>query len=867
MDSQGGLTRHIIEEDAPPPAPEAVPASWDASNQTATGHERWQAKQKAKHARAAKLKALRQSQEQTCLPFTPAGLILAPIRNTKREEVKVWICFCNSPLASSTLDKATQEGAFRARFMRPLVPGAGQQPHGTPLFEGETCIAGRHVAEHATKVWSAQNQSERKQDPNLAPFAFSLYPAALQNSKALFEVDGDVGAALQKTRTMALMVALDDPVGVACDVALAIPARIAREDTRKLKDVEYVTGMAIAHLETFFHERGKAQKIQDLQGEANGLSSGYRVGQVGPVPTSLHDPRTTSDLIVNAGIDEWRKNAGTKVNGQWRPLYRLVDVDHYVKRQKTERETFLKDHVLPLANMHVAWMKGDPIRNTFECHHDPKALQSGYAGDMATCLMGTQAWDPCYKLYLEWLQDQNSLLMRALANGSDELLQTALQEGRNATEGAPGHEDVKTLLSLPMDNLMTAVEKATSPEVEQAVTRLMQAIGGPLSHLSKQSLEHLAEHLSVTLILMHGWMRKGFRILEYPRVWAETLNRFCTKVGMGRNAQALNPGAPAGAAGPVASIRCFEPDEPMAIKSGRPPQWTTPDAAAEHMVSIQNQALEGAPGGNLAFLTGAGILQFAAVALTMEKLGNTMSVDSPWETPTRLAAGILALTGTLTDGWKAMQERLFPAALTEAGANGPRTLSFLRRVGAGQWLGFAGGLINAVVDFIKAKTAFRENNTGLSVLYATSAVSGLGASVLLTFFAELSWVPIWGPILLLIAFGANVVISLLETSAIQKWYMKTPWADRSLEENKETPYTDSDTAMRDLECALGIHKASPEEMRATLESQCPNPWFAQGSFQVTLSSHAMKKYPWPKSRTPQPGERFPTWFSLCHCGR
>lgn len=98
----------------------------------------------------------------------------------------------------------------------------------------------------------------------------------------------------------------------------------------------------------------------------------------------------------------------------------------------------------------------------------------------------------------------------------------------------------------------------------------------------------------------------------------------------------------------------------------------------------------------------------------------------------------------------------------------------------GRWIGFAGATVAVGWDAYHAGDEYMKGNRLVAVLYMTSSASGLAAAALpvaADIFPLISGgVPVWPALVIL--FGVNVGLAMLDDPATLKWVQKCRFAKR-----------------------------------------------------------------------------------------
>ncbi|MFT4249698.1 MAG: hypothetical protein QM581_16960 [Pseudomonas sp.] len=73
--------------------------------------------------------------------------------------------------------------------------------------------------------------------------------------------------------------------------------------------------------------------------------------------------------------------------------------------------------------------------------------------------------------------------------------------------------------------------------------------------------------------------------------------------------------------------------------------------------------------------------------------------------------------------------------------------------------------------------AFKDGQKGMAVLYLSSATLGLGAAVLLTFFASTAWAGLAALVLVVLLIAVTVLIEHFKDNKIHEWLKRCWWGN------------------------------------------------------------------------------------------
>lgn len=320
----------------------------------------------------------------------------------------------------------------KAHKTQPGLPASvdrGSTPHAVNIG-----AVGTTVAEYAPKPKTLQ----------AAPYPF-LPPSAPYYHARAGQADALVKACQRRSpRMQGVVVALDDPTGVAQDLAALIQWH---QDTLLDTRCQYGQGYATTHrdlvaldsaLDTLRAANAQMVKVQAFtDGEAAGdfLDQAYKLapgipGMIGKqVAAELEASdamRTPSAPVLAAGqATAWNDylDARTVINQPGSPYRAWSDAF------KRAADAVQKQHIEPLGRAHATWMQSNLLANKLECTHDDQDVRSGdvYAETLQRCMAGTQQIEACQAIYKKWLNgdiaEKSNLLLRGLALKQDALIQ------------------------------------------------------------------------------------------------------------------------------------------------------------------------------------------------------------------------------------------------------------------------------------------------------------------------------------------------------------------------------------------------------------------------------------------------------------
>lgn len=394
----------------------------------------------------------------------------------------VWLGFSDVQWTAAVI-RAHRGSAGKARrelHMRPFdaaawakahktTPGASGERGGTPHVVPITAIAAT-VAEYAT-VPGAVKAASKPFVPDTGPFAHTMAYHRSDGKTAHTSFDaGAVPAACQRRSPgmQAAIVALDDPAGIARDLAALIQWHQDRLLDTRVRENRFGPGYgyattyrdlvaldgSIGSLKSASDESVKFQVFADRQALADYMKVGYDVareqeaaiattpsmanrpvvpGQFAAKPSAAELARRqqydtlmrnpTPAAIGTAQRTSWEKYLGRTVIGQPDGPY-----THWKTEFGSATDTLHAQHIAPLSQAHAAWMQSNRLANLLESTHDGADPISGdvYAETVHRCIGASQQIEGCRKVYETWFRgdvtDKGNLLLRSLLLNQDELI-------------------------------------------------------------------------------------------------------------------------------------------------------------------------------------------------------------------------------------------------------------------------------------------------------------------------------------------------------------------------------------------------------------------------------------------------------------
>ncbi|MDR5735840.1 T6SS effector BTH_I2691 family protein [Caballeronia sp. LZ025] len=317
---------------------------------------------------------------------------------------------------------------------------------------------GTTVAEYASVGKSAQGASASFK-PSTAP----NYHARAGQASAVLE-----SCARRSPKLQAAIVALDDPAGIAQDLAALIQWHFNRLlDTpvsinKFGKGYGYATSYrnlvaldgSLKALKSSNDEKVKLEIFANRDALADALKVSYDVGReqaaaIAVTPSMASRPgvgsqsgktQTLVDIARQHESDKLVRNPTPEFVEKTQSYYWNQYLERTIVGQKNgpyaswrkefkgASDALMKEHTKPLSQVHAAWMQSNLLANKLESTHDGAQPLSGdvYAATLYRCISGTQQVDGCRAVYENWLRgdvrERTNLLLRAFLLKQDDLI-------------------------------------------------------------------------------------------------------------------------------------------------------------------------------------------------------------------------------------------------------------------------------------------------------------------------------------------------------------------------------------------------------------------------------------------------------------
>ncbi|MCE8021426.1 hypothetical protein HOP51_15095 [Halomonas sp. MCCC 1A11036] len=394
------------------------------------------------------------------------------------------------------------DGGLRRRdHMRKLSLAewrGGSADHAAPLAELEERVA------EAGYPWIPADMpasvSDEDSVPPPTPFGHSLAPMnGIEEQIEGLQRWADAQA--EPLGMSPVMVALEDPVGIAADLAGLMNARLndfmrqdhlqrplaistlidtLQESISSQAELRHIQQRQESELQMLHmspvHYRGMSrQEREEYQRQLERRDrlrsdNAFRKEEEAQARQRAVDRLSASDLD-DAAERGWRRYRRTLEEGQpeqWRN-------DVYQK----ELQDYDRQYLTPLAEVHQTWLQSEAMVKSFTCNHDDADADSGtgYLQALLLCLQDTQQNQVCFDNYQTWLEagtaNDGNLLQRALLHNQQAVLDAIGEADLSAR--ALSHEQWVSLIRLYNETL-----KHLDVAGKNLVAQLIAAVGGPL---------------------------------------------------------------------------------------------------------------------------------------------------------------------------------------------------------------------------------------------------------------------------------------------------------------------------------------------------------------------------------------------------
>ncbi|GEN22966.1 T6SS effector BTH_I2691 family protein [Halomonas cupida] len=325
-----------------------------------------------------------------------------------------------------------------------------------------------------------------------APFGHS--PASIHGMDD--QVEGLVTWAEEQAEPLDMppvMVALDDPVGIASDLASLMGARLGEKMTDPAQARPLAISAAIGNIRQSIREDAENRQIYRTERQATQLAYSRGMVLAGLFSSDVREMQQeirenwsnpTPVQLSTARDDAW-DDYTSKLN--------MPKLQAWESKWQKELQDFDTEQLVPLARAHVQWMESDNLYEHLDTQHDDRDIESGaaFVDTLLLCIQDTQEYAPCAALYQRWLSAttiaRRNLVLRALGYH-----QAAILEQWEGT--LQGGLKPDALRGLPWDALITGYGEALDAlrdGSQNAVVRLTAVLGGPFAKVAADAVDRV----------------------------------------------------------------------------------------------------------------------------------------------------------------------------------------------------------------------------------------------------------------------------------------------------------------------------------------------------------------------------------------
>lgn len=717
---------------------------------------------------------------------------------------KVWLAFTQTRWTRSVKARY-DEPSYRQKHMRHVdvaawISSAGEavQPHVRPLSDVFEQLPEYSLSEQdqayfdneqaqAKRTWLGAGAGAPVQAVR-SPISFEFSPYSLgHGSRAHFTgVLWGLQADDPVPDPPPLMVALDDPVGVAAELAALMNWRLENFLHEPGRIRPLAVSAAIQQLRDSVEHQAELKAAGAVSNTQTNLSA-YAETRGGPGAGALATPGlelTPADL---AGIRE-----GAWKNGRYLEKYDEGQRRAWQERHEAELKTLDAEVIKPLADAHVALLKGEKLRAQLNCNHDPEDLQSGagYLGAVLSCIAGTADKEPQARLYQEWFestpQSRDNMLLRAFS----------LNQDRIAAEVATAAESTGNmkLARLPWDKLFSLYNEASRQIGADTLDAFMAL-------LVRETLAPAARTLSKVvdgapkLYGLAAWAM----VTELPLEWVpiegtsdhivrSVMLAFQRELGFRRGSSAVRS--------ELRRLRIYGVDMRTKVSAGfiglnaNGTLTTQAQLSARRSNFLESKLLYWRTTMDTSVRTGIGASLLSSLALS--QLYRQATTGMRYQRMESWARFTATATGSVAGAIEAAG-----TALDNLSDRSPRYARHVRLWGimrlGGKAVGVVAGVVIAFLDFKKGWEEGKEGNAALAGAYF---VSGFAGTVLA--FAIVASAVFIGVIAFVVLLLASVFILWTSDSAGHDWLKRCLWGYF----DGERKYQDLGVEMEEFEIAL-----------------------------------------------------------------
>jgi len=757
---------------------------------------------------------------------------------------RIWMGFSDTAWTAAVLENNKRE-AYRTKHMQCIdvgawVTGTRNQKHSAALDKLVT-----HVSEFAMPLPPLDFLKPDFLPPLLQNFtyqirllggtpAFSHSLQAFENASAsghdFIEAAAKAVASLPN-KTPALMLAVNDPVGVTAEIASLMSVRLQKFLAEPSIKWPLVTASTIDSLQGIVKNQAIMSRISLRKDSGNmvmAANPSMGLARIFGGDEYRKNADGAAELLTTANKAEVERAADEKWNSYLDKLRGGRAAPEYKVKQRALQQSIKKfdeSVIIPLAEAHKAWMTGSALAGCMECNHDEADPHSGqgYVDSLTLCIQDTQDKKICFDVYDGWLNakeiDRNNLLVRAMLYNQADIIRSI---GAAMSKGF----DLSMVKTLPWDALISQYTNAVKALEggKNAGVRLLTSVGGPLMGMVDKVLDRgvgpallamgVVAGTPVVKVKWQGTKAEAIKelMLRMQAVNPEigNIDRFALQNAIDIEMRRSNIyGTPVGRGDfdyLIFTDKSVVEDFPSNVSSAHNPAKKLAEISilTEEEVRKKTQLRwKQLAGSNIriGFLTA--IMQTVALGKLADDVDKSM-VHERDENRWRMRAGVTALIGTtseLIESWAKNASVVGSRYARAIPANLGKVLGIV-----GRGLGMGAGAIMAFWDGRRAIQEYQEGNKGVATLYWISAVLGLGAmfafsswggSIIGSFGFGLSATGV-GVILVFIAIFIAVCIEFNKDDKLQDWLERSYFGKFAESER----YGSFEKQMEELEIAL-----------------------------------------------------------------
>jgi len=709
---------------------------------------------------------------------------------------RIWVGYSEAEWTPRVLERHRNE-AYRQRHMRVFDVQKWMVIHQGPHVQTLDRVSSV-VAEYAPQA-------------KVDTFAFS--PQAF-HSRASTK-DSLLHAAATLGPQPAALLVIDDPTAIAREIgarAAQVHQTFMARDERSRK---LAVSTAILGLRGAVSDRSEMNEIaagDQLDEDGHFMPDG--VGRMTYVANAPRLPATTAADLSSVSAQSWRKyvhDYDEEARSQWQREF------------DKEYGRFTEETLWPLAKSHVRWMTSEQMHHYLDNNYDGASPEVGlvYTRVVATCIQGTEQFEPCAQLYVQWLNgvmsDEKNIVLRAIV----------LNLESNRKNFVQSLQPDVTWEAIGWDGLFGGFNNAIDGVAKQAhdeLSGLLGTLGGSIARVLQSAVDGPVRHGLVACGVVSGRPVVPVSLTGTYKAYRASLIRQLLKASgvkkMGENAMqrevslALRRlqlrGEPMKAT--VSSSFLVMIDEetikamPEGLKKSEQAKWLagavrSADEIEKLNLSAWRERVDvpglSAKAGKAMPILGnvlAGLFQWAAYQKVSQDLAGAMSSEKQ-ENLDRLRSAVIAMGATVADSIARATGRLADTPLLKG-----RAVSFFggakELMGNGaKLLGIVAAGICAFWDLKNAIDAAGQRNYLLFAVMGVQGIAGFVAALLIG-----SGSVVWAIVLTLVCMGSGVIATFLQDDRINKWLKRCYWGVL----DQSDRYQNSEVELNDLSIAAGV---------------------------------------------------------------